>query len=259
VKVTYSASTQKPLDLSSIPVELPKPMPIILHLDEFTVNKTNEGQGDDDPYLFVVAIYADGTTVKPLDLANSTVRLDSPTKTHNNLLMDAYDDEPKTGKSYNIPLEIGHFETGILPLSGLPPSLGSQLRKTLSRVGILVIVMDEDGTEIGAVKAARKALIKNLQKELDTAIQSMKAPDIGNLTKKITDKVIAAAKKETLNNWWAPWGLFDAVDPDDFIGVNFAIFSYAQIEDAGLNGLPISFVCASDEGSYTITGTISGK
>jgi hypothetical protein len=260
VKVTYRASTQPPVDFSGIPAEKPTPMPIVLHLAKFTVNKTNEGEGDDDPYLFVVAIYADGTTVKPLDLAHSSVRLASPAKTHNNLLMDAYDNEPRKGKSYTIPLDIGRFETGVLPLSGLPASLiKSQMHKTMSRVGILVVVMDEDNTETDAAKAARKALVNNLQKELDGAVRSMKEPDIAALQKKITDEVVSAAKKETLSNWWAPWGLFDVADPDDFIGVNFATFSYAQIANAGLSGLPISLVCESGQGSYTITGSISRK
>ncbi|MDQ3545803.1 MAG: hypothetical protein M3429_04695, partial [Verrucomicrobiota bacterium] len=58
VKITYRKSTQKPVDFSSIPGQTPKPMPIQIHLSKFTVNKTNEGQGDDDPYLFVVALYA---------------------------------------------------------------------------------------------------------------------------------------------------------------------------------------------------------
>ena len=162
-------------------------------------NFTNEGPGHDDHYLFVVAIYADGSTINPFDLKHSSVRLDSPTKTHNNLLMDAYDDEPKTGKPYSIPVSIGHFETGILPLS-VSTGLTLQQARNLSRVGILVIVMDEDNTETSAANAGRKALVNNLQKELDAAIRSMKPPDIPAIQKRITDEVVSAMKKETLKN-----------------------------------------------------------
>ena len=258
VRIVYREPSQQMVDLSSIPGEKPKPMPIRISLNRFTVNVTNEGPGDDDPYLFVVAIYADGSTINPFDLKHSSVRLDSPTKTHNNLLMDAYDDEPKTGKPYSIPVSIGHFETGILPLS-VSTGLTLQQARNLSRVGILVIVMDEDNTETSAASAGRKAMVNNLQKELDAAIRSMKPPDIPAIQKRITDEVVLAMKKETLKNWWAPWGLFDAANPDDFIGAGFATFSYAQILDAGINGLPITLECKSSEGSYTITGNISRK
>lgn len=256
VKITYRAPSKSVVDLSGIPVEQPTPMPIEIDLQSFTVNITNEGSGNDDPYLFVVAIYADGTTVKPLNLAGSSVRLDSPGKTHNNLGMDAFSEDPKTGKAYNIPASIGHFEKGILPLSG---GLSPQTARNLSRVAILVITMDEDNTSDSAANAGRKALVDNLQKELNAAIQSMSQPDIPAMQKRITDKIVAAMKKETLKDWWTPWGLFDAVDPDDFIGADFATFSYAQILNAGANGLPIQLECKSSEGSYTINGRIRRK
>jgi len=256
VKVSYHAPSKSSVDLSGIPVDPPKPMPIQIDLQSFTVNVTNEGIGDDDPYLFVVAIYADGTTVKPLNLKGSSVRLDSPTKTHNNLGMDAFSDDPKTGKPYNIPSSIGHFEKGILPLPG---GLPAQTARNLSRVTILVITMDEDNTSDSAANAGRKALVDNLQKELNAAIQSTTPPNIPAIQQRITDKIVAAVKKETLKDWWAPWGLFDAVDPDDFIGADFVTFSYAQIQNAGANGLPITLECKSSDGSYTINGRIRSK
>lgn len=233
----------------------PELLPVEISLSSFTVNIPNEGQGDDDPYLFVVAIYVDGTTVKVADLAHSSVRLDSPVKTHNNLGMDAYSDAPKTGKAYSIPSSVGRFEKTILPLSGLSEEAG----RNFSRVAILVITMDEDSTSDAAADAGRKALVDNLQKELNAAIKSMKQPDISALQQRISDKVVAAMKKETLKDWWTPWGLFDAVDPDDFIGADFAMFSYAQILNAGSKGLPIMLNCKSSDGSYTINGTIRKK
>ncbi|MCI0350916.1 MAG: hypothetical protein L0Z53_15935 [Acidobacteriales bacterium] len=256
VKIIYRAPSQGAADLSGIPIDKPAPMPVEINLHTFKVNKTNEGEGDDDPYLFIVAIYSDGTTVNPLDLAHSSVRIESPSTTHNNLLMDAHENEPRSGKSYSIPYFVGHFENSILPLQG---GLGMQTAMNLSRVGILVIVMEEDNTSDAAANAARKALVHNLRNELNAAIQSGSTPNISALQAKIKDKMIAAAEKETLKDWFAPWGLLDVPDSDDFIGSNFAIFSYAQILDAGIKGLPINLVCASSEGSYTIIGSISRK
>jgi hypothetical protein len=143
VKIVYHKSTQPATDLSGIGTcGLPcGPMAIEIGLGSFTVHKTNEGEGDDDPYLFVVAFYADGTTVNAADLAHATVRLDSPSKIHNNLGMDAYSNEPKSGKSYSIPFPIGHFEKVILPIAGKIPE---QIAVDNSTVGILVITMEQD-------------------------------------------------------------------------------------------------------------------
>jgi hypothetical protein len=253
VKIVYRKSTQPDTDLSGIPLDnQAPPMPIEINLTSFTVHKTNEGEGDDDPYLFVVAFYADGTTVNAADLAHATVRLDSPGKTHNNLGMDAYSDEPKSGKSYNIPIPIGHFEKVILPIAGGIPL---QMARDNSTVGILVITMEEDNTSDSAIDAARKAMVNNVQKELSAAIRSFpKETDIPGIEKRIKAKMKEAAKKETLKDWWAPWGLLDAPDADDLIGVGFTTFTYAQILKAGNSGLPISLDCQESEVQYTFPG-----
>ena len=200
-------------------------------------------------------LVVDGTTVNIGDLAQATVRLDSPNKTHNNLGMDAYSDEPKSGKSYSIPIPIGHFEKIILPLRGLP----LQMAEDLSTVGILVVAMEEDNTSVSAANAGRKALVNNLQKELTAAVRSAKKPNAADITEKVKGKVKEVIKEETLKDWWTPWGLFDAAAPDDIIGSNFATFTYTQILNAGNNTLPISLDCKSKEGHYTITGRIGRK
>lgn len=254
-KVVYRKSTQPATDLSGIPADKPMPMPIEINLTSFTVHKTNEGEGDDDPYLFIVAIYADGTTIRVTDLSHASVRIDSPSKTHNNLGMDAYSDEPKSGKTYSIPFALGHFSKGILPLSG---GLPLNQARTLATVSILVITMDEDSTSDAAANAARKALVENLQKELNAAVRGLPSqPNVAAIQQRISAKMIDAAKKETLKDWWTPWGLFDATNPDDFIGSGFATFSYAQLLDTGNNSLPITLNCQSSEGWYTINGSIS--
>jgi len=254
VKITYRKATQASTNLSGIPADKPVPMPIEISLSSFTVHATNEGEGDDDPYLFIVAIYADGTTIRVTDLAHASVRLDSPSKTHNNLGMDAYSNEPKSGKSYSIPFAVGHFAKGILPLSG---GLPLKTARDLSTVSILVITMDEDSTSDAAANSARKALVDNLQKELNVAIQSLPAnPDVSAIQQRIKDKMIGAAKKETLKDWWTPWGLFDATNPDDFIGSGLATFTYSQLLNAGNKTLPINLECKSSEGWYTIKGSI---
>jgi hypothetical protein len=279
VKIVYQKSTQPDTDLSGIPLDnQAPPMAIEINLTSFTVHKTNEGEGDDDPYLFVAAFYADGTTVNAADLAHATVRLDSPSKTHNNLGMDAYSDEPKSGKSYSVPIPIGHFEKVIQPIAG---GLPLQMARDNSTVGILVITMEEDTTTDSAANAARKAMVDNLQKELSAAIRSFpKKTDIPGIKTRIKAKMKEAAKTETLKDWWTPWGLFDAANPDDVIGVGFATFTYTEILNAGNNSLPITLDCqttgehftftpgstqpkkeviAAAEGHYTITGTIRKK
>jgi hypothetical protein len=281
VKIVYHKSTQPDTDLSGIGTcGLPcGPMAIEISLDSFTVHKTNEGEGDDDPYLFVVAFYADGTTVNAADLAHATVRLDSPSKTHNNLGMDAYSDEPKSGKSYSIPFSIAHFEKTILPIAGkIPPKIAEEN----STVGILLVTMDEDDTSVSAANAAQKALVSNSQKEFSAAIRSFpKKVDIPGIQERIKAKMHEAAMNtEILRGLWTPLGLFAAADPDDVIGVAFATFTYSQIWNAGNKGLPLKLDCQTSgvhytvipgstqlkkevipaaEGHYTITGTIRKK
>jgi hypothetical protein len=93
---------------------------------------------------------------------------------------------------------------------------------------------------------------------LNAAVRGLPAqPNVAAIQQRITAKMIDAAKKETLKDWWAPWGLFDGTNPDDFIGSGFATFSYAQLLNAGNSSLPITLNCKSSDGWYTINGSIA--
>ncbi len=108
------------------PTPIPAPaasMPVTLQLTKFICHNADEDSffsNGDEPYLFVAAIYADGTTIQLGNLANATVRIQSPSKTHDNLGHNGV----HAGNSFAIPSSTGHFSRSILPIGGLPESIG---------------------------------------------------------------------------------------------------------------------------------------
>jgi hypothetical protein len=243
-------------------------MPIEISLDTLKIN--GEG-GDEDPYLFVVAIFADGTTVIPeLDFStqtirftNSSVRLLSPTKTHENVAGANVD----VGVSFDIPAATGKFQTTIRPIGvqllnlvALTEAELRQLRQN-TLVGLLVIGMEEDALpSTEAINETRADIVDTLQNEIDSLVQdvsvSMGNPtQLPNLVNSVME--IAGDLQERLIKRAMDRGLDEfaenlmflgfptiimapgAVNADDFIGGRVAIFSYEDILNAGPQGLAI--------------------
>jgi hypothetical protein len=229
-------------------IQLAQPMPISLQLTQFTCHNADEDSwysNGDEPYLFVAAIYVDGTTIKLSELSTAKARIKSPTATHGNLGKD----HVKGGQTFGVPQATGQFSSSILPIDGLPEALG----KEKSLIGLVVIAMEEDATPTSAANAGRKALVNVLQKELDRAIQTVTMPDVNILKTKISNAMKAAIKKESLSSIS---GIFSVVDPDDYVGADFEMWSYKQIEQAGSAGLPINMTFKSEGVHYSIKGLI---
>ncbi|WP_421659343.1 hypothetical protein [Leptothermofonsia sp. ETS-13] len=227
---------------------VPGTLPVTIHLSNFTCHNADEDNfysNGDEPYLFVAAIYADGTTIQLANLANAKVRIKSPSKTHGNLGRTRV----KARNSFAIPAATGLFSTSILPIAGLPDNLG----KEKSTVGLIVIAMEEDATKTSAANAGQQALVNVLQKELTNAVRTVSALDVDTLRTKLSSAIRQAIKKESLSSIT---GIFSFVDPDDYIGADFAIWSYQQIENAGSQGMPISMNFKKSGVHYQITGSI---
>jgi len=223
-------------------------MPILIRLNTFSCQNADEDSfysNGDEPYLFVAAIYADGTTIQLANLATAQVRIQSPSKTHGNLGRARV----KAGDTFAVPTSTGEFRTSILPIGGLPDSLAKQK----SMVGLIVIAMEEDATPTDAANAGQKALVRVLQTELNKAVQTVSAPDVNTLQKKIADAMKQAIKKESLSSIS---GIFSVVDPDDYIDAGFAMWSYQQIESAGSAGLPINLTFQKSGVRYSIAGLV---
>ncbi|MGB8702852.1 MAG: hypothetical protein WCD18_25835 [Thermosynechococcaceae cyanobacterium] len=230
------------------PPPIPGSMPVTLQLTKFICHNADEDSwysNGDEPYLFVAAVYADGNTIQIGNLSNATVRVQSPLKTHGNLGRSGVD----AGDSFTIPTATGRFSRSILPIGGLPTSQG----KAFSMVGLVVIAMDEDGTSTSAANAGRQAFVNVLQAELNQAVRSLTLPDEATLRAKIKAAMTKAIRQETLSG--IP-DFFGVVDPDDYIGAQFSMWSYQQIENAGSAGLPIDMTFQKSGVKYQITGTV---
>jgi len=276
VRVTYREYTGEPTvieDVEQVPESLFTPLPIVIKLDTFSCPDADEDDGwadGDEPYLFVVVILADGTTINPLNFPGSSVRLRHKAKTHENLNLDGVDSGPG---NYYIPPGTGRFETTILPvglnvLNLIPDGKKVETVTDAAMVGILVVAMEEDDSTDSTANAGRNALVSNLQKELDAIVHALKpsadtqlnpAQIMKDLKPKLTAKVEDAMTHETLKNWWNPVGWFAIVDPDDHIDSDFESFTYKQIWEAGEVGVPFVLDFNGGGAHYEVYGRVSAK
>jgi hypothetical protein len=224
-------------------------LPVTLELSDFTCQNADEDSwysNGDEPYLFVAAIYADGTTIQLQNLANSTVRIQSPSQTHDNLGRS----KVKGNTHFRIPAATGRFSNSILPIEGLPGELGIQK----SLVGIVVIAMEEDGSPTSAANAGRQALIDALRNELNIAVRTLHELDVNALKATVESAVRLAFRRETLSS--ISGILTGIVDPDDYIGADFAVWNYEQIQNAGSAGIPINMTFSKSGVQYSVAGTV---
>lgn len=267
--------------------ELLNRMPIEIDLHTLKVRGTG---GDEDPYLFVVAFFADGTTIVPkvnlakqhIEFPTSSVRIQAAQKTHENVPVDV---DP--GANLAIPSATGHFETTIEPIGlelARQHGLSSTDRKKLREqtlVGILVIGMEEDAqpsTEV--IDETRTELVASLQTELDGIVRGIEVslsdptdiPDmmdaVDEIRARLKKKLVDSAKARTLeelSQYLAIHGfptiilVPGALNADDYIGSGVALFNYQQILDAGEAGLPIKMTLdqnPDEELVYQIEGRI---
>jgi hypothetical protein len=223
-------------------------MPVSLELSRFICHNADEDSfysNGDEPYLFVAALYADGTTIRVADISGATVRLQSPSRTHGNLGRTGVDG----GDSFAVPPGTGRFLTTIRPID----TGGLADGRRLARVGVVVIAMEEDATPDSAADAGRRALVEGLQRELNAAVRSLREPDVEALRSRLADKIREAVTEESLRSIS---GIFSLADPDDYIGAAWGMWSYQEIEDAGAAGLPISMGFRKSGVDYSLSGRV---
>ena len=243
-------------------------MPIEIKLDTLTIK--GEG-GDEDPYLLVVAVFADGTTVIPeLDFANllvrftnSTVRLQSHSKTHENVAGADVD----VGVPFDIPEDIGRYRATIRPigaqLMNSVPLTADQLQslREATNVAIVVVGMEEDAVpSTEAMNEVRGEMVSILQQELDRLVQGVAVnmlnptniPDLtvaaldiaDSLEERLEKLANARGEEEFVHNFkflgFPTVILVGGLNPDDYIGSRVAFFTYEELLNAGPQGIPIS-------------------
>lgn len=246
-----------------------------IHIDLKSLKILGTG-GDEDPYLFIAVIYADGTTIVPFfdwvtrDAVyfspRPTVRIDSPTKTHENV------PGGDPGDKLTISASTGHFEKVIRPIGrrlarqlGLSSIQEKGLREA-TQVAIVVIGFEEDAVpSTKVVNGAREKFVKRLGEELNAIIplripvEKGKAPKlpnlqgaVGDIKNKLRKELTDFAEAEGMEEAWIKIGLVPgwflipgALNADDYIGHALALYSYQQILDAGTKG--ISFTMTLDQ------------
>jgi hypothetical protein len=115
--------------------------------------------------------------------------------------------------------------------------------------------MEEDGTPDSAAKSAYRELAKQLKAELEKVIREMRQPtpeDIAALTGRVKDKVIATATRKTLESF----GLFGMADPDDYIGTDYRLWTYEEIQKAGGPGIPFTMTLKKSGCRYVVEGRV---
>lgn len=227
-------------------------LPITVRANQFRILNADEDNlwsNGDEPYLFIAAVFADGTSVNLNSLSSSGVRIKSPATTHGNLSIN------NVGKgTYVIPESTGTFTTSIRPIAGLGGSFG----KDLASVALIVVAMDEDGTSTSAMNKARVAFVSTLKSELDKAVRTLKQPDIPALAARLQDAMTDAVKSDLVSS---PGGFLSGLpgvlDPDDFIGSGVKTVSYSQIEAAARGGIPFLMTFKKSGVHYTLSGSFS--
>src|SRR5437763_17191014 len=113
-----------------------------VELDTLKVITENEGSPD-EPYLWVVYITVDGTTINVANLAGSGARIHAPSGSHGDL--GSASDDMEAGDHVDIPDAIGRFDTSLITDAVIGP--------TLSSVTVAVVALEEDATKDSAAEA----------------------------------------------------------------------------------------------------------
>lgn len=276
VHIEYKKSTQAPTKFTTkgLMPELWQPMTIEVKLDTLSIPDADEPR-DEEPYLLVATIWADGTTIDPLNFATSHVRLDASAGAHGNVPPMIY-----YQGSVAIPASTGTFRRQILPIGLNALELAESFGKTVdvdtltknTLIAIVVVAMEEDATSDDTANAARRAMISGLRDGLNQIIQSMtltqvQSPGFANdlmsrmtaLGDQVLDKVKDAAVASTLGDlWWLPGMILtklgEIADPDDFIGANVAIFRYEDFRKSNAVRIDLPLQGGSDSARYRVTG-----
>jgi len=194
-------------------------------------------EDDEEPYLMVAVIYADGTTIDISHPGTSTIRMDHTHQTHGNV-PTPYDD---LGSGDTVALGFS-WERSILPVGLQFADLGAVSDTTLTtntNVYILVVAMEEDALNTSAVTAGWSAACNVLQSELNQIAQTLDlatalngGPDIdmAALQQKVQDAAEKTTKAKIMTGDIFP--LDDAVDPDDFVGWGIYRISYETLRNS---------------------------
>jgi len=257
--------------------ELWNPVPIRVNVGNLHIVRADEDD-DEEPYIIMMIIYADGTSIDLLNMGNSSIRMHSTHKTHGNVWSDG---DLGTGDNPGI-LE-GPWDTTILPVGLNALELIESNRQTQAPsyevflnntfVAVLVVAMEEDATATGDADSIKNTLETSLRNEINSAIRGMNVnldtdpSDIQGQFLGVVDKVMKTIQSKigeiAKNNLlMLPFSIGELTDPDDKVGTRYQLINYQQIINAGASGvkIPMDFnSCDGCDAHYSLQVTVSKR
>jgi hypothetical protein len=231
-----------------------------IRLQQLTIVRKNESSND-EPYLWVVYIKVDGSTLKILDLPHASATVFAPAGSHGDLGPGGA--EMTLGAKVAIPEGIGHWRTTLQTIDGL-----SQTKAESNTVlAVAVVALEEDNTHDDAIEKGKQALLATIQLALNKALRKIppQTPDVKDVTAKAETAVHDAIKSATISAFsFIPISsLLDIgaiADPDDLVGTDIAgPFSFSAIRKAGAGGIPFTLNMGNkdnDDGWYQVSGHV---
>jgi hypothetical protein len=235
-------------------------------LSKLKVVKKNESTPD-EPYVWVVFMKIDGSTVKLEHLAGAKAAFKASTSGHGNL--GSASDDMDQGDSVSIPEAVGTWNTQLSLIDGLPDDLA----KDASMIAAAVVVLEEDASSDARVAEARKRFVSGVKSKV---AEILKKHSDGSLEAIIGAQEAAAdtlfdrfftnfSFSTFLQNIFRAdvlgfLTISEVADPDDFVGLGVVgPFTYAQIRQAGSDGISIKLdVGGGGDGLYRIEGRLKG-
>jgi hypothetical protein len=205
VKVSFVGSgPTTDFNLTGLRPELLYTLPLTIDLETLEILDGGNGQ---EPYLFVLAVLADGTTITPAQVGtnigfpNGGVRILAAQQTHKNITNGSVDENEVTP----IPPSTGHFEATIRPIGvqaiskfKLDGTAQKELRES-TFVGIAVVGLEEGSSpSTDVMNEVRDQLVSEIQTEFDNIVRGVSVP-IADLKDKnkvasISDNIRASVK-----------------------------------------------------------------
>ncbi|PWG61236.1 hypothetical protein [Sediminicurvatus halobius] len=229
-----------------------------LKLERIRCYDEGDGPGNAEPYLWTVFFKADGETLvvntdgpAPPFLQGPPTVIGTPGN-HGNLGTSSVD----AGDTVAIPAIIGEWRTVLKPIP-LTTQFGA-LREVGGMMGVIAVLMEEDGTPASAIQRGHEALDRNVRDRLASLLgtlgiskQEPTEADVAALSDAIGGAVKdAIADGVSVLDWIGAFG-----NMDDQIGSAVFRFSHGQLESMG--GAPIPFARRwRNEGDWEIFGSV---
>lgn len=233
-------------------------MPVTINLNRFRALNIDEdsatsdifGNPGDEPYLIVLGYKVDNQTLPEAHVFSAP-------DTHGNLGKSGVE----AGDSFTIPGRTGKFEKTMYPVA--PGLLSVQQAKEMAQIGIVVIAAEHDSTDTSSIDKGRRKMVsvarKEISKLVEERLESLGSNGSGNLDKqvqkarkKISEKASDVIVESTLKGF----DVFGAIDPDNIVDSKHFSWSYKQIQEAGLSGIPFTIDARDKENGvrYQIDG-----